>query len=366
VLACLPLLAAAGRAYGAGPALLAACAGAAALAGALYFGYRWLYRPFRDTERMLKLFIEGYVQHDVYDLRYPYSPGMEGALKKLGGMFEAQKPATASRRRAQYLALQNQINPHFLYNTLEGIRGEAIAAGLGSLATMVETLALYFRYAISSTDQLVTLEDELENIRNYYLIQQYRFGEKIQLKILCDGNESGNGAGAAGENGAWNGSENGNGNGSANGNGNGAGAERLYKCRMPKVTLQPIVENAVIHGIERKLAPGHIQIKIESTEKRLIITVSDDGVGIDEERLREIARKLKEPSAKEDGAYADESSGIALVNVNSRIQLLFGEEYGLAIYSMPNVGTNVEITLPLITGRTAEERLQTAKNSNSC
>jgi two-component system sensor histidine kinase YesM len=288
--------------------------------GALYFGYYWLYKPYRETERMLKLFIEGFAPQDIYDLRYPPSHGMAGALKKLKVMLDTQELLTANRKQAQYLALQNQINPHFLYNTLEGIRGEAIAEGLDNVATMVETLASFFRYTISNMEQLVMLEDELENIQNYYIIQQYRFGSKIQLSVQYGDEDQ----------------------------------ERLFKCRLPKMTLQPIVENAVIHGIERKISPGHIQIKLVSTENLLIITISDDGVGIEESRLREISKKLDTTFLHYVSPDSDGESGIAIVNVNNRIRLLFGEEYGITIYSTPNVGTDVEIMLPLIIGRAAE------------
>lgn len=301
--------------------------------GMLYFGYCWLTKPYRETERMLKLFIEGFAPQDIYNLRYPPSLGMDGALKKLKSMLDTRELLMANRKQAQYLALQNQINPHFLYNTLEGIRGEAIAGGLDNVATMVETLASFFRYTTSNMEQLVTLEDELENIQNYYIIQQYRFGPKIQLSVQYGDEER----------------------------------DRLFKCRLPKITLQPIVENAVIHGIERKITPGHIVIKLVSTENLLLITISDDGLGIEEGRLREINKKLNTTFLHYVSADSDGESGIAIINVNNRIRLLFGEEYGITIYSTPNVGTDVEIMLPLIIGRAAEnlrEREETGETAH--
>lgn len=296
--------------------LFAAAAGALALAGVCCVAYRWIYKPYMETERLLKLFVGGYTMQDIYNLRCPPSPGMAAALQKLKTMLDTHELITASKRQAQYLALQNQINPHFLYNTLEGIRGAAITAKLDNVANMTETLATFFRYNISNMDQLVTLEDELENIQCYYMLQQYRFGERIHLSVNCAEEDR----------------------------------ELLYKCRLPKITLQPIVENAIIHGIEQKMDRGNIQIKLVSSAQRLIITVSDDGLGIDEARLKELNKKLGtafytyvEPS--------EEAGGIAIVNVNNRIQLLFGEEYGINIYSTKNVGTDVEITLPMITHR---------------
>ncbi|MDR1559098.1 MAG: histidine kinase [Clostridiales bacterium] len=301
----------------------------ALLTGLIYLGYRILYKPNREVDRMLNLIGDGYTLSDIDKFRYQYSPGAAHALKTLISVTESGKGYASNQNLAQYLALQNQINPHFLYNTLEGIRGEALEGGLENVATMVETLASYFRYSISNTEQLVSLEDEIESIYNYYRIQQYRFGQRIHLDIeFSDGDQ-----------------------------------ELLYKCRLPKITLQPIVENAIIHGIEGKITSGQILIKIESAEKRLRVTVSDDGVGMDENRLREITGKLNRLSMRNIGTGEPERDGIALVNVNNRIRLLFGEEYGLTIYSVPNMGTDILITLPLIIGR-AGEKLFEEGNTN--
>lgn len=250
----------------------------------------------------------------IYELRYPFSPEMEYAVKKLKALINTKELISTTKRQAQYLALQNQINPHFLYNSLEGIRGEAIAAGLNNVAEMTEALATFFRYTISNMEHLVTLEDELAHIENYYIIQQFRFGERLNLSIEYDCEDK----------------------------------DEILKYRLPRLTLQPIVENSIFHGIERKMGKGNICIKIETTSKRLIITVSDDGLGIEEDRLRKLNEKLKTQSfdyVKQDG---ERENGIALINVNNRIKLLYGEEYGINIYSTVNVGTDVEITLPLI------------------
>jgi two-component system sensor histidine kinase YesM len=287
---------------------------------ASYIFYQAIYKPYRETERMLSLVIDGYTLANIDTLRYPYTLGMDGALKTLKAMLDSKELIASSQNLAQYLALQNQINPHFLYNTLEGIRGEAIEGGLDNVATMVETLALYFRYATTNTEQLVTLEDELENINNYYRIQQFRFGPKIQLEVKYDEGDR----------------------------------DLLYKCRLPKITLQPIVENAIIHGIERKIEPGCIIIKIVSTEKLLRITISDDGVGMDEASLSSITQMLSKATYQSASRSEGNGRGIAIVNVNNRIRLLFGEEYGLTVYSVLNMGTDVEITLPLKTGRVGD------------
>jgi two-component system sensor histidine kinase YesM len=281
----------------------------------LYLVYKRVYLPYKETSKVLKLFARGYTLQGIYELRFPFSAEMEDALKKLKAFINTNELISTTKRQAQYLALQNQINPHFLYNSLEGIRGEAITAGLNNVAEMTEALATFFRYTISNMEHLVTVEDELTNIENYYIIQQYRFGERLNLSIEYDGEDK----------------------------------AEILKYRLPKLTLQPVVENSIFHGIERKMGKGNILIKLENTSKRLIITVSDDGLGMEEERLGELNEKLKTQSFDYVKSDSERRGGIAIINVNNRIKLLFGEEYGINIYSTVNVGTDVEITLPLIT-----------------
>lgn len=282
---------------------------------ALYTSYRWVYIPYKETSKVLQLFAKGYTMQGIYELRFPFSPEMEDAVKKLKALINTNELISSSKRQAQYLALQNQINPHFLYNSLEGIRGEAITAGLNNVAEMTEALATFFRYTISNMEHLVTIEDELTNIENYYIIQQYRFGERLNLNIEFECEDK----------------------------------TEILKCRLPKLTLQPIVENSIFHGIERKMGRGNVSIKLETTSKRLIITVSDDGLGMEPERLEELNKKLKIQSFDYVKPDSERKGGIAIINVNNRIKLLFGEEYGINIYSTLNMGTDVEITLPRIT-----------------
>nr|WP_320129259.1 sensor histidine kinase [uncultured Sphaerochaeta sp.] len=225
----------------------------------------------------------------------------------------------ASKRQAQFLALQNQINPHFLYNTLEGIRSEALIAGLTSVASMTEALSTFFRYTISNVENLVTLEQELENTRNYFFIQQFRFGTRLKLIVTLDEEDR----------------------------------NETMHYRIPKLTLQPIVENCIIHGLECKVGEGILRIHIETTQSRLLVTISDDGVGMEPSVLSNMNRSLSIRSL--DYVRHDEVHvGIALVNVNNRIKLLFGEQYGLTVTSQAGVGTDVLIVLP----RSVEEQPQ--------
>jgi two-component system sensor histidine kinase YesM len=296
--------------------LIAGPVGLAAFGALMGFGVRGLYLRHKECERMLSLYQGGYITlKDVSRLAYLPSRGIDGALGRLLELRGEQELIASSRRQAQYLAMQNQINPHFLYNTLEGIRGEALSEGLLTVAGMAETLAALFRYTISNVDNLVTLKNELDNVQDYFRIQQFRFGERIKMRIHCDEQDE----------------------------------EQIFKCKMPKIILQPIVENAVIHGLEGRTEQGCVDIRIVASQKRLMITVSDDGVGIPEELLEGINRKLGVTSLDYQDTYtAGAGSGIAMINVNNRIRLMFGDEYGVTIYSTLNEGTDVLITLPLI------------------
>ena len=219
----------------------------------------------------------------------------------------------ASKREAQILALQNQINPHFLYNTLETVRSEAIMNGAVNAGTMAEALATFFRYTISNLDYLVQIEDELENIQNYFTIQHYRFGNKIGIQITYDEED-----------------------------------KNILRLYIPKLIMQPVVENAIYHGIEQKLGAGQVTISISYTKQNLDIMISDDGIGIKDTELSEINNRLWTDSENYGYEKSEKSGGIAIRNVNQRIKLLFGEEYGIWLNSIYGIGTDVHIKLPVV------------------
>ena len=214
------------------------------------------------------------------------------------------------KKQVEIKTLQSQINPHFLYNTLETIRGKALIEGVDEVANMAEALGKLFRYSINKYDDVATLEEELYHLENYLLIQQYRFNDKFNIKKEIPSDEA------------------------------------VLSVLMPKMTIQPIIENAIFHGLETKVGRGTISIRARQTESRVIVTIGDDGVGISEEMLSQINHQLRHP----DEAAAESSPqgmGIALANVNKRIKLFCGENYGLTIYSTLGMGTDVELVIPL-------------------
>lgn len=291
-------------------------AAGAVFAGVCIFAVLGIRSPYRRLDKNVQLFLSGYTASGLKNPDYILSPASEQLYETVIRLLESDQILNANKRQAQYLALQNQINPHFLYNTLESIRSEAMEAGIESVMNMTEALANFFRYTISNVENMVTLEEELDNIQTYFSIQKYRFEERIRLSVEFEPEDR----------------------------------EMLLKCLMPKLTLQPIVENSIIHGIERKMGEGTVRIIIRRTRKRLIIQISDDGIGMAPEMLEKLNRQLNQP-VYDSVRLSRNSGGIAIVNVNNRIHLIFGEEYGMSLYSTQGVGTDMVVTLPYVTSR---------------
>lgn len=275
----------------------------------------WIVVPYRKSERMVRRFLDGYLILDENINMVMLTPSMRSQMEMMDKIIRSPQLMDLNKRQAQYLALQNQINPHFLYNTLESIRGEALIAGLDSVADMTESLAKFFRYTITKVENLVSVEEELDNCETYFWIQKYRFGDRLQLHIEYEAEE-------------W---------------------EEIMNCRIPKLTLQPILENSIIHGTELKVGTGNLCIRFERTQKRLIIHILDDGVGMDEQTLMKLNRKLGKTVDTFSSQEEEKQGGIALANVDNRIRLIFGDEYGIHVYSVLGSGTDVEITIPIVT-----------------
>lgn len=288
----------------------------------LVFFFLYVYKPMlklQDAIRQLK----DASSEESLDMGVSVDAMAEGIyelLDELRHSMEREHAETLLRHQFQYAELQNQINPHFLYNTLETIRGQAVIDDNYIIADMTEALAKYFRYNISKNNDVVTVEQELENISNYIQIQQYRFQDRFVFRIY-----------------------------------NHVPEEKYTSCMIPKMTLQPIVENAIFHGMEQKIEKGHLNIHIETSEERLTIIVADDGVGMDEETLEKLNRKLQRTDGVSELSEEFRHNGIAIENVNSRLRLLYGGDYGLRVSSTRNLGTEVEITLPRIMSEKNQE-----------
>ena len=204
------------------------------------------------------------------------------------------------KRKYELQALQAQINPHFLYNTLDSIIWMA-ETNDSNIVAMTEALAKLFRISLNKGNEEISLERELEHVKNYLIIQSMRYADKFTYEISAE-----------------------------------PGVER---CRTIKLILQPIVENCIYHGIKKKRGTGKITIRAYRREQNLIIEVSDDGCGMPEE----ICRKILSDEIESENISG---SGIGVKNVNERIQLRFGKKYGLCYSSEEGVGTTVTYVLP--------------------
>lgn len=196
--------------------------------------------------------------------------------------------------------LASQINPHFLYNTLETIRMRARRSRQYDIEEIVRMLAQIMRNTLQAGVSEVTICKETELVEYYLKIQQYRFEERIKYHIHVE-----------------------------------EGLEQLY---ILPLIIQPIVENAIIHGLEIKEGTGTIEINIYSREENVIITIEDDGMGMSESKLSELKRKLE--------CYNEKGKHIGVSNVHQRVKLKYGEDYGVKIDSVEGRFTRVEIWLP--------------------
>lgn len=211
----------------------------------------------------------------------------------------------------KFSMLQYQINPHFLYNTLDSVRGLAYAEGADSAAEMAEALAAFFRYSISHSDDIVSLGKELNNIKRYFVIQGYRFSKRFSLVVDISEDDI-----------------------------------AIWGYPIPKLMIQPLVENAVFHGLEKKSGKGSVTISTSRTQRRLYLYVVDDGVGMSQEKMREINRAIYAETNSSPAGSSGGGTGIALRNINRRIQYLYGKEFGLNLESTEGFGTQIEIALP--------------------
>ena len=213
-------------------------------------------------------------------------------------LMEQVREEEVSLRKTELNALQAQINPHFLYNTLDSIAWMCEEGRTQEAINMVNSLARLFRISISRGHELITIEKECQHAESYLRIQKYRYKNKFTYQFDVE-------------------------------------PECLsYLCN--KITLQPIIENAIYHGLDMT-DEGRIQIGIKARGEDILMYVEDNGVGMDEERCKEILHK-----------ESSDRSGIGIKNVNDRIQIYFGEKYGLTILSEPDVGTRVEILMPKV------------------
>jgi two-component system, sensor histidine kinase YesM len=205
-------------------------------------------------------------------------------------------------KETEFKALQAQINPHFLYNTLESINWLAKGNGQTQISKMVESLGFLLRNSISLKQPLITIEEELNIVKNYVIIQKYRFEERLDFHMMVDSD--------------------------------------IYGFYIPKLTLQPLIENAIHYALEPKIDPCKISIYSVINKETIKLIVEDDGPGMESAFIEKLKR----------GEVETRGQGVGLSNINDRIKLSYGDKYEVSIESEPNKGTKVIIVLPFNKG----------------
>jgi len=221
----------------------------------------------------------------------------------------------SQKTEAQLIALWGQINPHYLYNTLETIRMNLVVKGDRLTANIISLFADSFRTCVEDTDENeYDLRFEIEFLKKYFAIQDYRMRGRVTMEIYIP--------------------------------------DYLYDCLIPKLILQPLLENAVYHGVEMKEGNGVIQISGWEQDGDLHITISDDGIGIEENTMNRIIQQLNSSEV----FTTSKNERLALKNVNSRLKLIYSDRYALQICSKPGEGTAVKISLPIVHKKVAGDK----------
>ncbi len=209
------------------------------------------------------------------------------------------------KQAMQIKALKAQINPHFLYNTLETISSLAKIHGVREISKMTSSLSHIFRYSITGEENIVPLRDEISSVEHYLRIIKVRYGDRMSSRIDVP--------------------------------------ESLQSCKVLKLILQPIVENAVQHGIERKLSPGTVTISASREGDKLRLSVEDDGAGMDAKRLAELTHLLSNVT----DSQRSSALGIGLLNVKERLYLVYQDKVSFDITSTLGLGTTITLTFPI-------------------
>lgn len=203
--------------------------------------------------------------------------------------------------RAEYKALQAQVNPHFLYNTLDTMASIAEIRNCPEVSHMSQSLALIFRYSLNMKDPFSTVENEIVHLKNYIYVMDMRMHDNIQYTFDVD--------------------------------------EMTLKSKLPRLSLQPIVENAINHGLRNKRGKKKIGIQIKREQMDLVICIEDNGIGLDTSAINESLRKNELD-------FVEKGNSIGLHNINARLKMLYGNQYGMHLESMLGEGTKVFMILP--------------------
>ena len=265
---------------------------------------RSLSRPLQQLENAMEAFeqnADGFVFNAITGTREveELSDSFRHMVGRIQRLMTAVREEEVALRKTELKALQAQINPHFLYNTLDSIAWMCERGKNADAVQMVHALARLFRISISRGHELIPIEKELQHAEAYLQIQKYRYKNQFTYHFTVDESCT------------------------------------QYLCN--KITLQPIIENAIVHGLDLMVEDGHIEITVCPDGGDVLLKVSDDGIGMAPEQVAALLQN--EPSDR---------TGIGIKNVNDRLRIYFGPGYGLSIDSVPDEGTTVTIRMPQV------------------
>ncbi|WP_052712271.1 sensor histidine kinase [Domibacillus indicus] len=228
--------------------------------------------------------------------------GIEEMMQKLNELIDQVKVEQEEKRRLEYAILYAQITPHFLYNTLYSIKSLSDMGMNEEASAMISALSNFFRISISKGREMITVKEEIDHIQNYLFIQEMRYGDDFSYSIQLD--------------------------------------ESLGRYQIMKLTLQPLVENALYHGVKQTRGAGLIRVAVQEESDHLRLSVQDNGKGMPADKLEAIRREIYGKETEK------QMTGIGLSSVHERIVLHFGPAYGLVIESEEGIGTTVTLTIP--------------------
>ena len=226
-------------------------------------------------------------------------------VKKLDNSMKMLFENQRKLRKAELRALEAQINPHFLYNTLDSVCWLARAERSDEIINTVVALTKLLRIGLSRGDEIITIGNEVEHVDNYLIIQKMRYRKKFGYIIDVP--------------------------------------EEIKQYKILKLVLQPLAENALYHGIKNKMEKGTIRISAEKNSNTIAFSISDTGIGMSQKQIAVLEKSLEDKDSTK-------AEGIGLKNVNERMKIYFGEEYGLSFKSEEGVGTVVSFKIPIIKG----------------
>lgn len=263
--------------------------------------------PIKELEKAVNEIEQGNLEVEVrsagsYEIQH-LGTSIQSMARRIRKLMNDIVAEHESKRRSEFDTLQSQINPHFLYNTLDIIVWMIENEKQSEAVKVVTALARFFRISLSKGKSIIPVKDELEHVRNYLMIQHMRYKNKFTYDIEAD--------------------------------------EDVLELASLKLMLQPLVENAIYHGMEFMDGDGEILVRAWRREDDLYMSVSDNGLGMTQEQVERLFRAS-------DHTSSGRGSGIGVKNVNERIKLYFGTGYGLEILSEPDEGTTVTAHLPAI------------------